>query len=280
MLRDTDLAPQGANDWTCKPTAAHPRPVILLHGTWNSSLGSFSRLSPQLAQAGYCVFALNYGRPDVPGPGLVKPWIGAIGPIAESARQLGAFVERVLAATGADKVDMIGHSQGGLLARQYLKDGGGADPNDPAKNKVEKIITFGATNHGTTLSGIGSLVLVAQQNLGTGVIPLIDELIGPAGLEQLPGSDYLTALNADGDTVPGVEYTVIATQYDETSSPYYATYLTAGPGATVHNILLQDGCPIDVSTHNDMGYSPRVTSIVLRALDPIASPELVCTFNP
>ncbi|MFI5779499.1 esterase/lipase family protein [Nocardia sp. NPDC051570] len=280
MLRDTDLAPQGANDWSCKPTAAHPRPVVLLHGTWNSSLGSFSRLSPQLAQAGYCVFALNYGRPDVAGPGLVRPSIGAVGPIAESARQLAVFVERIFAATGAEQVDMIGHSQGGLLIRQYLKDGGGADPNDPAANKVKNVITFGATNHGTTLSGIGSLALVAQQNLGPGVLPLAQEFIGPAGIEQLPGSPYLTALNAGGDTVPGVDYTVIATQYDETSSPYYWTWLTAGPGATVHNILLQDGCPIDVSTHNDMGYSPRATSIILRALDPSGSPELVCTFNP
>ncbi|MGY2063521.1 esterase/lipase family protein, partial [Nocardia gipuzkoensis] len=110
MLTGTDLAPQGSNDWSCRPTAAHPRPIVLLHGSWNSSMGSFSRLSPQLAQAGYCVFALNYGRPDVAGAGLVQPWIGAVGPIDQSARQLADFVERVRGATGAEQVDMIGHS--------------------------------------------------------------------------------------------------------------------------------------------------------------------------
>ncbi|MEU7143521.1 alpha/beta fold hydrolase [Nocardia sp. NPDC046473] len=279
MLGDTDLAPQGANDWACKPTAEHPRPVILLHGSWSSALGGFSRLSPQLSQAGYCVFALNYGRPDIAGAGLVQPWIGAVGPITESARQLAVFVERVLAATGAGQVDMIGHSHGGLVIRQYLKDGGGADPQDPAANKVGKVITFGATNHGTTLLGLGSLAVAVQQHLSSGFLPLLQEFIGPGGLEQLSGSPYLMQLNADGDTVPGVEYTVIATRYDEVSTPFYATYLTEGPGAIVHNVLLQDGCPLDTSTHNGLPYSPRVATITLRALDPDSTPELACTPN-
>ncbi|RDI69103.1 esterase/lipase family protein [Nocardia pseudobrasiliensis] len=279
MLTSTDLAPQGSNDWDCKPSEAHPRPIILLHGSWNSALGSYSRLSPQLAQAGYCVFALNYGRPDVSGAGLVQPWIGAVGPIEQSARQLARFVERVRTATGAEQVDMIGHSQGGLVIRQYLKDEGGADPNDPAANKVRKVITFGATNHGTTLLGLGSLALAIQQNLGSGFLPLIEEFIGPAGIEQLPGSPFLTRLNADGDTVPGIEYTVISTRYDEVTTPNYSTFLTAGPGATVHNVLLQDGCPIETSTHNGVPYSPRATSIVLQALDPSSVAELACTPN-
>lgn len=44
-----------------------------------------------------------------------------------------------------------------------------------------------------------------------------------------------------------------------------------GPGATVHNITLQDGCPIDLSDHLSMAYSPRAIGIVKKGLDPRAA---------
>ena len=53
----------------------------------------------------------------------------------------------------------------------------------------------------------------------------------------------ITELNHGGETFAGVDYTLIATRYDQFSTPYSATFLTAGPGARVDNVLLQDGCP-------------------------------------
>lgn len=58
------------------------------------------------------------------------------------------------------------------------------------------------------------------------------------------------------------------------------TFLKDGAGASVRNITLQDGCEQDVSDHLTVMYSPRALSIALNALDPVAHPELVCTFNP
>ena len=73
-------SPPGANDWSCKPTAAHPYPVILVHGTFGDMSDSWQALSPLLYDNRYCVFALNYGSYN--GSGAFG--IYATGPIENS----------------------------------------------------------------------------------------------------------------------------------------------------------------------------------------------------
>jgi triacylglycerol esterase/lipase EstA (alpha/beta hydrolase family) len=112
-------APPGANDWSCVPSAAHPRPVVLVHGTVENMRDNFNALSPLLKNNGYCVYALDYGGQ------YGQSFIGGTGRVADGARELAPFVDRVLAATGASKVDVVGHSQGGMLPRYYVKELGG-----------------------------------------------------------------------------------------------------------------------------------------------------------
>lgn len=54
-------SPPGANNWSCKLSAAHPDPVILVHGTFGDMSDSWQALSPLLKNNGWCVFAFNYG---------------------------------------------------------------------------------------------------------------------------------------------------------------------------------------------------------------------------
>ncbi|MEU2257019.1 lipase [Nocardia xishanensis] len=274
-LTNPDVAPPGANDWKCKPTAEHPRPVVMLHGTWMNAYNGFAYMGQPIKDAGFCTFTFNYGRANlVEGGGLgsVLPGVMGTGYIQDSAKQLATFVDRVLAATGAAEVDIVAHSQGGSMANWYTKFEGGAA-------KVQNLITYGATHHGTSLDGIGALGR-AINNLGIDVLGFVEIFVGHAGIQQTIGSDFVNKLNANGDTVSGVDYTIVGTRYDEVTNPYELTFLRAGPGATVQNITLQDGCEQDLSDHLMVMYSPRALSIALRALDPAGHPQLECAPNP
>ncbi|MFF2509805.1 esterase/lipase family protein [Streptomyces sp. NPDC058086] len=245
----------GWNDYSCKPSAGHPRPVVLVHGTFANSTDNWLAFAPYLVDRGYCVFSLDYGQ--LPG----VPLFNALGPIDKSAEQLQAFVDKVLAATGAAKADLVGHSQGGLMPRYYLKFLGGAA-------KVNTFVGIAPDNHGTTLDGLTNLLPY---------FPGAEDLLSaatPALADQIVGSAFLTKLNAGGDTVPGVHYTVIATKYDEVVTPYRSQFLT---GSDVHNVLLQDLCPVDLSEHAAIGLLDRIAfHEAANALDPAHATPTNC----
>ena len=250
-------SPPGANDWSCKPTAAHPRPVVLVHGTFADMSNSWQAISPLLKNNGYCVFALNYGSYN--GSGAIGVY--GVGEIRNSAQELSAFVDKVLAATGASEADLVGHSQGGMMPRYYLKFLGGAA-------KVHTLVGLSPSNHGTTIDGIGLLARFfpgGEQFTGA---------LCPACEEQIVGSAFLAELNSGGDTVPGVEYTVIQTRYDQVVTPYTSAFLS---GSNVKNILLQNQCILDLGDHLSMPYDHIAAADVLTALDPAHPRNPLCT---
>jgi len=256
-------SPPGANDFSCKPSTAHPRPVVLVHGTFADMSDSWQALSPLLYNHGYCVFALNYGSHA--GSGAVG--IDGIGDIPESAAQLSTFVDQVLTATGAEQVDLVGHSQGGMMPRYYLKHLSGAA-------KVHTLVGLAPSNHGTTLNGLFTLAEF---------LPGASEFTGalcPACEQQAAGSAFLTDLNSGGETVPGVAYTVIESRFDEVVTPYTSAFLS-GPNVT--NILLQNQCVLDLGEHLSMPYDhiadadADADADVLTALDPAHPMHPLCT---
>jgi triacylglycerol esterase/lipase EstA (alpha/beta hydrolase family) len=250
-------SPPGANNWSCKPSAAHPRPVILVHGTAEDMSDNWQALSPLLYDNGYCVFALNYG--SYAGSGALG--IYATGDIAQSAQQLSSFVTRVLSATGASQVDIVGHSQGGMMPRYYLRFLGGAA-------KVHTLVGLAPSNHGTTLDG---LLTLASYIPGSSIFL---RTLCPACQEQQAGSSFLSAVNAGGDTVSGVDYSVIESANDEVVTPYTSAFLS-GPNVT--NILLQSQCALDQGEHLSMAYDHIADADVLSALDPGHPVHPACT---
>jgi triacylglycerol esterase/lipase EstA (alpha/beta hydrolase family) len=254
-LAGPDASPPGANDWSCRPSAAHPRPVVLVHGTFFTASLNWNALSPLLKNNGYCVFAANYGRTN---PDLA---INGLKPVADSAAELSTFVDGVLQATGASQVDMVGHSQGGMLPRYYMKFDGGAA-------KVHTLVGLAPANHGTTLDGIGTLA---------SALPLASTIAGlacPVCADLAAGSDATKGLNAGGETLPGVSYTVIETIYDLAVTPYTSAFLS-GPGVT--NIVLQRQCILDATDHVAIVYDHIALRDVLNALDPAHARRPVCT---
>jgi triacylglycerol lipase len=239
------ISPPGANRWDCKPTAAHPDPVVLVHGTLFDQTLTWNLMAPVLEHAGYCVFALDYGN-------------RATQEIAQSAQELAAFVQRVLAATGGSRVDLVGHSQGGMMPRYYIKFLGGSA-------YVKDLIGLSPSNHGTTNP--------LAPPLGTYADCI-------ACSEQVAGAPFLQRLNA-GDQTPGpVNYTVIETDHDEIVTPYTSAFLPTEDGR-VTNVLLQQDCPLDPSEHVTIPYDPVAIQWVLNALasagpaDPSFKPD--CT---
>ncbi len=122
----------GLNDVSCQLTPAHPRPVVLVHGR-GGNVDGFGSLIDALTAAGYCVFGMNYGQTDGRGP-------YGHDHLTVSGGQIAWFIRHVLAQTGAERVDVIGHSAGtGVLDNVILEKGDGY--------LIHRMVSFGGLHH-------------------------------------------------------------------------------------------------------------------------------------
>jgi pimeloyl-ACP methyl ester carboxylesterase len=252
-LADPSAPPAGVNVPGCHPSAAHPDPVVLVTGTFGNMIDDWGGLGPTLANQGYCVYSRAFGADP---HGIIQ----TIGPVVTSAQQLAALVDSVRAQTGAARVDLVGHSQGGLIAEYYTKFLGGA-------GQVGALVGLSPTTHGTTLDGLATLA---------GFFPGANAIVRgvcPACADQEAGSDVVTAL-ADGPIAqPGVRYTIIETRDEFVVTPAGSAFI-GEPG--VHNVWVQDSCPFDPVDHADLSYDKGVYGLVANALDPAHPSAVSC----
>jgi pimeloyl-ACP methyl ester carboxylesterase len=109
-------------------------PIILLHGYFHNRSG-FMLFRRALKRAGFLhVDTMNY---NVIGHNVM-----------ELAKQLSDHVDEILAETGAQKVHLLGHSLGGIIARTYVQCLEG-------KDKVHTVVTMGSPHDGTYAAWVG-----------------------------------------------------------------------------------------------------------------------------
>jgi triacylglycerol esterase/lipase EstA (alpha/beta hydrolase family) len=215
---------------------AAPRPpVIIVAGTF-AGIGIadvfYSNMALRLWADGYDPYIFG-----LPGAGL--------GDIADTAQALNNYADQVRAQTGAAKVDLVGHSQGGLVGRYYIKYLGGAA-------EVDSMISLGAPHYGTAIANLAKL-------LGLG------NCIGIVACQQMAiGSTFLANLNAGDDTIGSVSYTNIVSRNDEVVIPYTTGWL-ANDGNN-RNVVVQNPCFLRFVGHIGLATDGTVYSGISDAL--------------
>ncbi|BAF53061.1 esterase/lipase family protein [Corynebacterium glutamicum] len=247
------LKPKGffQDDWRARPSGARPWPIVLIHGS-GASKGSWEEMGAELRSKGWAVFAPDFGT-------------RATEPIAASAAQIGAYIDAVLLVTGAAQIVLVGHSQGGVVARYWMRTYGGY-------MKVRHMISISTPNHGTLMGGILNPMTKVKSGEGT-IEKLMHRLFGPTGFEQLRGHDIIEFLADGGDLDPGVTYTCVGTHFDPFIQPPEVAFLEVSEDDDpnrVHNIWVEDEHPRAMIAHNDMVRDPRVIEIVRAELDRVA----------
>lgn len=210
------------------PSRPPGRRIAVLVAGFGSRGGDASILGLDTEALGYAaadVAQLSYRGGRVPGVGdLAGVPVNGYEPadstvdIRTSAQHLRELLASIRAAHPGVPVDVLAHSQGGVVARVALgRDGDGLDPRLP---EVGNLVTLGTPHHGTDLATAGALLLTtragelaaAAASRATGGSLTLDsdaarQLAETSGLVQglagrrLPPGTAVTSVAARGDLV-------------------------------------------------------------------------------
>jgi triacylglycerol lipase len=172
-----------------QPESPSPRPVLLIHG-YASTASVWNEWKAMLGNEGINSSAITFDEDD------------RCGDSQSHARELEGIVEKFKRENGADKINIVAHSKGGLDARAYLA-------NNLSNDDVANLIMVGTPNRGSPLA-LGSLAIPPM------MFPFLKEFIcWPAVFDLLPGSPATNALENEN-----TNYYTIAGDW----TPYYNTF--------------------------------------------------------
>jgi triacylglycerol lipase len=209
---------------------ATPGPVLLVPGYGGSTTG-LQVLATALRAAGRDATVL--ALPD-----------GGQGDLNAQAQTLTAAAKAALARTGAVSLDVVGYSAGGVVARIWARNDGGAA-------LARRIVTLGSPQHGTEVAALGALI--------PGECPL-------ACQQLTPTSPLLAALNRgnsdQGSEVPaGPQFISLWTTHDDVVLPADSAVLNGA-----RNIQIQSVCANSVVNHSGLPSDHLVDAMVLAQL--------------
>ena len=170
---------------------------------------------------------------------VVQPVGGNTGDLQLEAEHLGRVVEGVLRDTGAPSVDVVGYSAGGVVARLWVKDHGGA-------GQARRVLTLGSPHHGTSQAALGL-------DLAGGCAAACEQLV--------PTSDLLRRLNAGDETPDGPLWATVRTNFDRVVTPVDSAGL-----AGALNVVVQERCPGSTAAHGDLPSDPVVREALITVL--------------
>ncbi len=205
-------------------------PVLVVPG-YGGAVGSVDPLRQQLEADGRVAVV-------VPPPG------DGTGDLEDAAAHLREVADQVMQDEDASSVDVVAFSAGGVIARLFVRDHGGA-------SITRRVLTIGSPHHG---SDVAAQVLAAAGTC-------------PAACQQMdPDSSLLRALNAGDETPPGPTYVSIWTVDDRVSTPPDTARLA---GAAL-NLTVQSVCPDLHPAHGGLPADPVVLALLGSALGPDA----------
>ena len=145
-------------------TGPTTRPVLLVHG-FAGTKSSLALVARALNARGMTVEAMSY------------PPLGTS--VKQLAKRLVAEVERILLATGTDKVHLVGHSLGGVVIAQAIADG-------RLNGRVDTVITLGSPFGGSPWAGVlPFLEIVRELRAGSPLLRRLASAPLPDGVRWL-----------------------------------------------------------------------------------------------
>ena len=210
-------------------------PVLLVPG-YGGSITGLTVLATRLRASGRTVT-------------IFSPPGDATGDLRAQAQALAGAAEAALGSAGATSIDVVGYSAGGVVARLWVRDYGGA-------KIARRIVTMGSPQHGTQLAGIAGSVAPSEC---------------PTACQQLaPDSDLLAALNSGDETPVGPTFVSIWSTGDDVVIPPESAKLS---GAL--NIEVQSVCAGTRVNHGQLPTDPLVDAMVAAEL--VAGPPVPLT---
>lgn len=166
--------------------------------------------------------------------------------IEEYGERLGKVVDTVLHHTGKNKVIIIAHSMGGLVARSYIK-------NSQGNNKVYQLIEIGSPNHGI----YGGLISVST--LCESVAGVITLHAGQECDDMQHDSSFIASLNSGDETPGNTKYMTIAGSCDNNGEDYHDEVIRVGSvnlEGAINKVINRNGCISGADTYHGYLVSP------------------------